>query len=249
MNASALKILIADDEAPARNRLRELLADCADDLATTIVAEAANGVEALEATEDHEPDVLLLDIRMPKMDGIEVAQHLQKLSAPPAVIFTSAYDIYAMQAFEVNAVDYLLKPLRVEKLLAALKKARRISPAAIQSLQSLAGTPRYLSIVERGKIILVPLDDVLFLRAELKYVTVRTAAREYLIEESLTQLEAQYAEVFIRIHRNCLVARNALAGFERSQEEASGWVAVLRDSSDRLAVSRRQMPVVKSFKR
>lgn len=247
--SGSLKILIADDEAPARNRLRELLTDCAAELATTVVAEAGDGVEALKAAEDRQPDLLLLDIRMPKMDGIEVAQHLQKLSAPPAVIFTSAYDIYAMQAFEVNAVDYLLKPIRGEKLLAALKKARRISPAGIQSLQSLAGTPRYLSIVERGKIALVPLKDVLFLRAELKYVTVRTAAREYLLEESLTQLEAQYAEVFMRIHRNCLVARDALAGFERAPEEASGWVALLRDSSERLAVSRRQMHVMKSFKR
>lgn len=249
MIAAILKVLIADDEAPARNRLRELLADSAAELATTVVGEASNGVEALAAVEEREPDVLLLDIRMPKMDGIEVAQHLQKLPAPPAVIFTSAYDIYAMQAFEVNAVDYLLKPIRGEKLLAALKKARRISPAGMQSLQNLAGPPRYLSIVERGKIVLVPLDEVLFLRAELKYVTVRTAAREYLLEESLTQLEAQYAEVFIRIHRNCLVARKALAGFERAPAEASGWVAVLRDSAERLAVSRRQIHVVKSFKR
>lgn len=249
MTAAALKVLIADDEAPARNRLRELLADHGAEFATTVVAEAANGVEALEVSEDRQPDVLLLDIRMPRMDGIEVAQHLQKLSAPPAVIFTSAYDIYAMQAFEVNAVDYLLKPVRGEKLLTALKKARRISAAGIESLQSLAGTPRYLSIVERGKIVLVPLDDVLFLRAELKYVTVRTATREYLLEESLTQLEAQYSNVFLRIHRNCLVARNALAGFERAPQEASGWVAVLRESSERLAVSRRQMHVVKSFKR
>lgn len=247
--SAALKVLIADDESPARNRMRALLADRAREFATEVVAEAANGVEALEAMESRAPDVLLLDIRMPKMDGIEVAQHLQKLNAPPAVIFTSAYDIYAMQAFEVNAVDYLLKPVRGEKLLAALKKARRISPAGLQTLQTLAGPPRYLSIVERGKILLVPLDDVLYLRAELKYVTVRTLTREYLLEESLTQLEAQYPDFFLRIHRNCLVARKALAGFERSADEASGWVAVLRDSPDRLAVSRRQIHVVKSFRR
>src|SRR5437764_14825245 len=145
------------------------------------------------------------------MDGMESARHIAGMEAPPAIIFTTAFDGYAIKAFEVNAIDYLLKPIRQERLLAALKKTRAGPPVSREALDAAANQPRrHLSVHERGKIILVPLADVLFLRAELKYVTVRTAQREHLVEESLTTLEEEFADAFVRVHRNCLVARAAI---------------------------------------
>src|SRR5690349_11294895 len=204
-----LRVVIVDDEAPARSRMRDLLADCAVELPVTVVGEAASGPAALELLSREAADVVLLDIRMPEMDGIEVAQHLQRLDEPPAVV-------YAIRAFEVHAVDYLLKPIRLARLKEALARATRPKPDA---LREIARAPRtHLSAQERGKIHLIPVTDVIYLKAELKYVSVRTAAREYLIEESLTRLELEFAERFVRVHRNCLVARSAVRGFERSEE-------------------------------
>lgn len=255
-DAPALKILIVDDEAPARSRIRELLDDCAVDLHSSIVGEAANGLEALAILEGTPVDVALLDIRMPEMDGIELAGHLQKLAAPPAVIFTTAYDDYALKAFEVNAIDYLLKPIRAERLLAALKKARALTPDSVQALRDAADKPRsHLSVHERGRILLVPVEDIVYLKAELKYVTIRTAEREYLLEESLTRLEQEFAHVFVRIHRNCLVAKECIAGFERTEQEnnegelQAGWAVLLKGVAEKLPISRRQYAVVKDCKK
>ncbi len=243
-----LRILIVDDEAPARNRLRELLADCAASLPLAVAGEAANGREALEFAERQEIDVALLDIRMPEMDGLEAAEHLLKLERPPAVIFTTAYDGYAIQAFEVNAIGYLLKPVRPERLLAALTKAATAPPPRPESLRAAAGEPRrHLSTAERGKITLIPTADILYLRADLKYVAARTAEREYLLEESLNHLEREFGERFVRIHRNCLVAREAIAGFEKDEE--GGWAVRLRGCEEKLAVSRRQQHLVKELGR
>lgn len=251
-----LRVLIVDDEAPARNRLRELLADCAAEFPVTVSGEAANGIEALDQLLRHGADVVLLDIRMPAMDGIELAQHLQKMPQPPAVIFTTAYDDYAIKAFEVNAIDYLLKPIRSERLAAALKKASALTPAGVHALQDAVGRPRtHFSVTERGRILLVPVADIVYLKAELKYVTLRTLAREYLLEESLTRLEQEYAASFVRIHRNCLVARNHIAGFEKSDEVAesgehqANWVVLLKGLEEKLPVSRRQHHIIKEFKR
>lgn len=167
MSTQALRVLIVDDEAPARNRLRDLLADVAVEVPVQVVGEAANGRDALAAAAD--ADVLLLDVRMPGMDGIEVAQHLQKLDRPPAVIFTTAYDTYAIRAFELHAVDYLLKPIRAARLQEALSRAPVRHRAPV--LQALSQAPRAcLSAMERGKVHLIPVEDVLFLRAELKYM-------------------------------------------------------------------------------
>jgi two-component system response regulator AlgR len=243
--------LIVDDEAPARRRLRELIADCGNDIALAITGEAANGRAALECFAETPADVVLLDIRMPDMDGIELARHLEKLERAPAVIFTTAYDAYAIRAFEVHAVDYLLKPIRASRLREALVRAGAAARPAVGALASLAAKARaYLSATERGRVNLIPIGEVIYLKAELKYVTVRTAAREYLVEESLTKLEEEYGSRFVRVHRNCLVARDAIRGFEREVEEGEGrWIVVLKACDERIYVSRRQQHVIRELAR
>jgi len=240
------RIVIVDDEAPARQRLRDLLADCAEEFPHTVVGEAADGRAALALLAREGADVVLLDIRMPEMDGIEVAQHLRQLEPPPAVVFATAYDAYAIRAFEVHAVDYLLKPIRLARLKEALARASRPRPEA---LREIARNPRtHLSAQERGRIHLIPIADVIYLKAELKYVSVRTAAREYLIEESLTRLEQEFGARFARVHRNCLVARAAVRGFERSEQGGeTHWVVLLAGVDERIAVSRRQHYIVREL--
>jgi two-component system response regulator AlgR len=244
------RILIADDEAPARARLRDLLDECRESFPLAIVDEARNGREALEVINREKVDIVLLDIRMPEIDGMEAARHIAGMAEPPAIIFTTAFDSYAIKAFEVNAIDYLLKPIRAERLLVALGKTRAAPPISREALEAASNQPRrHLSVHERGKIILVPLAEVLYLRAELKYVTVRTEEREHLVEESLTHLEEEFADAFVRIHRNCLVARAAIAGFERNADETeSGWAVVIKGTGEKLPVSRRQHSVVKQFR-
>jgi two-component system, LytTR family, response regulator AlgR len=257
VTAAPLRVLIVDDEAPARSRLRDLLGDCAQSMPLTIAGEAQHGREALEQLGETRPDVILLDIRMPVMDGIETAEHLLKLENPPAVIFTTAYDDYAIKAFEVNAVDYLLKPIRVERLAGALQKARAIAANRIEAIKLATGKARaHLSIADRGRIVLVPVGDIAYLKAELKYVTVKTLEKEFLLEESLVKLEQEFQDRFVRIHRNCLIARDYIGGFERSENDTeegenagSGWVVVIRGTSEKLPVSRRQQQVLKEFKR
>ena len=246
-----LRVFIVDDEPPARNRLRDLLHDCGEQLPLEISGEAGNGQEALDKLMEPPADVVLLDIRMPQMDGVELARHLQKLPKPPVVIFTTAYDAYAIKAFELHAIDYLLKPIRLGRLFDALNRARAAVPVQTEVLRELLPEPRkHLSIHERGKIHLVPVEQVLFLRAELKYVTVRTAEHEYLLEESLTALEKEFAARFVRIHRNCLVAKDAIEGFEKGdgeEGEGSGWMVKLKGLDELLAISRRQQHIVKEF--
>lgn len=246
----AARILIADDEAPARSRLRDLLDDARSEFPLALVDEARNGREVLDVLNREKLDIVLLDIRMPDMDGLEAARHIAGMPEPPAIIFTTAFDSYAIKAFEVNAIDYLLKPIRLERLLTALRKTRASPPVSRQALDAAANLPRrHLSVHERGKIHLVPIPEILYLRAELKYVTVRTAQREYLVEESLTHLEEEFGEVFVRVHRNCLVARAAIGGFERNADESeSGWAVLVKATGEKLAVSRRQQHVVKQFR-
>ena len=239
-----LNILIADDEAPARNRLRDLLAEI-DNVA--IVAEAKNGIEAIDLALETKPDLLLLDIRMPVMDGIEAAQHAQKLEPKPHIIFTTAFDAYAIKAFDLNAIDYLLKPIRLERLQAAIDKAHALQPKQLASLKPLQKMRTHLSIHERGRVLLVPIETIIYLRAELKYITVRTIEREYLLEESLTNLEAEFGERFIRLHRNCLVAPSFIAGYEKRTNENNEqqWVAILKNIAETIAISRRQQHLVR----
>lgn len=239
-----LKILIADDEAPARNRMRDLLGDIEGVL---VIAEASNGKEAIDLAQTTKPDVMLLDIRMPLMDGIEAAQHAQKLDPRPHIIFTTAFDAYAIKAFDLNAIDYLLKPIRLERLQTAINKAHALKPLPLEALKPLQKMRSHLSIHERGRVLLVPIDTIIYLRAELKYITVRTAEREYLIEESLTHLEAEFGERFLRLHRNCLAAAEFIAGYEKRLNEANEaqWVALLRGVPETIAISRRQQHLVR----
>jgi two-component system response regulator AlgR len=244
------RVLVADDEAPARSRLRDLLDDCREAFPLVLVDEARTGREVLDVLNREKVDIVLLDIRMPDMDGLEAARHIAGMPEPPGIIFTTAFDSYAIKAFEVNAIDYLLKPIRLERLLTALRKTRAGGPVSREALDAAANQPRrHLSVHERGKIHLVPVAEILYLRAELKYVTVRTAQREYLVEESLTHLEEEFGDVFVRVHRNCLVARQAIGGFERNADESeSGWAVLVKATGEKLAVSRRQQHVVKQFR-
>jgi two-component system response regulator AlgR len=245
-----MRVFIADDEAPARERLKELLGDIAAEVPTTVAGEAQNGFEVLDRLPHSAAQVLLLDIHMPGMSGLEVARHLALLPEAPTVVFVTAHERHAVEAFELNALDYLLKPVRAARLAAALKKAAAGGPPGREQLaRAASGAREYLSVAERHRIVLVPLRDVVFLRAEQKYVTLRTRASEHLIEESLVALEREFGERFVRIHRNCLVARSAIRGFERgsgAMEEAH-WLVVLDGVAERLPVSRRQWPLLREL--
>jgi len=245
-----IRVVIIDDEQPARSRLRELLEDCRSELPHSVAGEAANGVEGLQVAAAAQADVVLVDIHMPEMSGIEFARHLQVLERPPAVIFVTAHDQYAVEAFEVNALDYLTKPVRAARLLSALRKAASGARLTRGVLESIDPAPRrHFSVAERGRLTLVPVAEVIYLRAELKYVTLRTREREHLVEESLTQIEQEFGSVFVRIHRNCLVARRWIRGFERGAETEGevGWSVVLEGLEEKLPVSRRQWPQVKTL--
>ncbi len=247
---SELRVFIADDEELARERLRALLGDMAAELPTRVVGEAGNGIDVIEQLPASGAQVLLLDIQMPGMDGLEVARHLAALPAAPAVVFVTAHDRHAVEAFELNALDYLMKPVRASRLAAALRKAAASGPAPAERVARAAGGAReYFSVAERNRIALVPVRDVIYCKAELKYVTLQTLQREHLIEESLVALEKEFAERFVRVHRNCLVARSAIRGFERAAgpDEEPHWVVLLEGVAERIPVSRRQWPVVKDL--
>jgi two-component system response regulator AlgR len=232
--------------------LRELLDDCAAVLPIAIIGEAQHGREALDILHSAPTDLVLTDIHMPGMDGIELARHLLKLAHPPVVIFTTAFHQHALAAFEVNAVDYLVKPVRVQRLLAALQKVPRLKPMTIEKLTQLpAAARRFLSVAERSRVVLVPVDEVIYLKAELKYITIRTAQREYLLEESLTRLEQEFGARFVRVHRNCLVARDFIRGFERraNDDGDAHWEVLLHGIDESLPVSRRQQYIVREIGR
>jgi two-component system response regulator AlgR len=232
-----LRALIVDDEAPARERLRRLLEEIGD---VAVVGEATNGMEALDRCAALDPDVVLLDVRMPGMDGIEAARHLATLEEPPAVIFTTAYDEYALAAFEMEAVGYLLKPVRREKLARAVRHAARLAGPQLARLaeQSQLGRRRTQICARLGdQLRLVPLEDVLYFNAGQKYVTMRHCGGRELIDESLRALEQEFAPDFIRIHRNSLVARRYVQAVERNPE---GHLLVrLTGCEEALQVSRR----------
>lgn len=249
MSNAPLRIFIADDEPPARSRLRELLDDLQAECPNEVVGEAGNGFDVLEHLPGSGAEVLLLDIDMPGLRGIEVARHLAPIAGGPAVVFVTAHDAHAVEAFELSALDYLLKPVRVARLSAALRKARQAGPPAMAALERAHTVPRmHFSIVERNRIHLVPVSSVLYLKAEQKYVTLRTREREYLIEESLVSLEKEFSGALLRIHRNCLVSRSAIAGFERAPggaDDEAHWEVLVEGVPERLPVSRRQWAEVR----
>lgn len=231
-----LKVLIVDDEPPARERLRSLLVEIAD---ITVVGEAVNGQQALVRAHELAPDVILLDVRMPGMDGIEVARHLNALAEPPAVIFTTAFDEYAVNAFEAHAVGYLLKPIRKEKLAAALDRAGRLTRPQLQKIAAASNEKRRTHIAARRRegLRLIPIEDIQYFFADQKYTTVRHINGEDLIDDSLRALEEELEASFVRIHRNALVSVRYLERIERNSE--GQYFVRLRGCEAPLQVSRR----------
>ena len=238
-----MKILVVDDEPPARARLKSLLAEMEG---AQVVGEAGHGAAALDAVTATGAEVVLLDIRMPGMDGLEAAAHLARLEQPPAVIFTTAYDAHALEAFEANAVDYLLKPIRRERLEAALAKAGSLTRAQLRQVAGEVepGTSRtHVSATLHGNLKLVPVELVRYFRAEHKYVTARHPEGELVLDEALSALEEEFAGRFLRVHRNALVACAHVRGLERDGE---GRHCVLFDGiEDRVEVSRRMLAQVR----
>jgi two-component system response regulator AlgR len=242
-----MKVLIVDDEKLARVRLRELIMKIGGH---AVVGEAINGSDAIEKSMELSPDVLLMDIRMPVMDGLEAAMHLMSMDEPPAVIFTTAYDEHALEAFEVNAVDYLLKPIRKDRLAMALQRAHSVTVKQLREVNRAQDEPNersHISVQLRGKISLIPVKDIIYFLADSKYVTVRTPGERHLIEESLVSLEEEFGERFLRIHRNALVATGAIRGIEK--QPSGRWQVVCKGVDDRLDVSRRHTAAVRRWVR
>lgn len=245
-----MNILIVDDEAPARTRLRQLLADMGKNY--EVIGEAANGWEALKQCSAVAVDLVLLDIRMPGLDGLGTATRLAEHTPPPAVVFITAYEEHALQAFDRQAVDYLLKPVRRERLAIALQRAQSLTRPQLQTLENLIsestsplappvteGKRQHICISIRGALLKVALDEVYYFRAEQKYVMVRYTQGEVLLEESLKELEEEFPERFVRVHRNALVAREQIEALERIAE--GHYQIRLRNCPDRLEVSRRNL--------
>lgn len=232
MTTAPLRVLIVDDEPLARARLRALLDAQA---AVEVAGEAGDGQAALDACAALHPDLVLLDIAMPGIDGLDTARQLAAFRPRPAVVFCTAFDAHALSAFEAQALDYLVKPVRGERLVAALDKVRTF--LAGRTRQAGSGARAHLCARLRGSLRLIPVEDIHYLQADEKYVVVHHARGEDLIEESLKSLETEFAGRFVRIHRNCLVAREEIVELRRSPE---GHVqAVLRSVPQPLEVSRR----------
>ncbi len=238
-----MKVLVVDDEALARDRLCAMLTEMPG---YTVCGQAANGSEALAQAEHMQPDAVLMDIRMPGMDGLEAARHLQALAQPPAIIFTTAYNDYAIAAFETHVVDYLLKPVRMERLQEALENTRRLTrvqAAALQQADAGDTARQQICARVRGSLQLIPVDEIRFFLADQKYVNLCTAEQAVLIEETLKSLEEEFTGQFIRIHRNALVAVKYLAGLEKGSEGNSQ--VRLHGVDDLLEVSRRHVSDVR----
>lgn len=228
-----LKALIVDDEPHARARLAALLRELHQ---VEVIGEAGDAVETLALLEHIAPDILYLDVRMPGMSGLELARHLARLPAPPAIVFTTAYGEHAMEAFEAEAVGYLLKPVRKEKLAAATERAQRLSARQVAAVA--APEPRaHLPVRHREGIRLLRVEDIICLLAEQKYTTVRHTGGDDLVEDSLRQLETEFGSRFIRVHRGALVNRDFLEGVERRED--GSYVARVRGLEEPLPVSRR----------
>ena len=242
-----MKILVVDDEAPARERLRRLIEELGDGY--EVVGEATNGEMALAAAKESDADLVLMDQMMPGMSGLDAAAALAELDPPPAVVLVTAHPEYALDAFEHNVADYLVKPVRRERLKAALDRLPRMTrpQRAILERPDGSGRRRHLSAHYRGGVQTVQVEEVLYLLAEQKYVTVRHASGRMLIDESLKSLEQEFPERFVRIHRNALVAIEQLVGLEKAADGAS--LAVLAGCEERLPVSRRHLPEIRRFLR
>lgn len=250
-NPLPLRVLIVDDEPLARQRLASLVNECLQPRCT-IVAQCADAQQAHQAVVEHLVDVALLDVQMPGSTGLELAALWKRLPFPPVVVFVTAYSDHALKAFELEAADYLTKPVKRERLFAALARAaKRVVHHAAQHAAAGVDTP-VLVVTERGRIVRVPVREVLYLKAELKYVTLRTATHSYLLDDSLIDLEQRLGDQVLRVHRNALVARAAVRALERrkladSDDEGNeiGWAVQVAATGEWLAVSRRQASAVR----
>ncbi len=240
-----MKVLIVDDEPLARKRLSRLIEEVGG---CEILAEASNGKEALMRSSELNPDIVLLDVRMPEMDGIETAQQLARLANPPAVIFTTAFSEHALHAFDAQAIDYLVKPIRKERLEQAIAKAHKLNRVQLASLEQSNEARKgraHLSVTVRGNIEVLPIDAIIFFHADQKYVRVRTARIEALIEDSLKQLEDEFPQSFLRVHRNALVNVDYITGIEKDM--LGRCFVKLRDSDEKIEISRRLLPEVRRY--
>ncbi|MBS1202653.1 MAG: DNA-binding response regulator [Chromatiaceae bacterium] len=244
-----MKVLVVDDEAPARQRLIRLLSEL--DGAYELAGEAADGIDAVEQCRSKPIDVVLLDVQMPGMSGLDAAREMAQLQPPPAVILVTAFEQYALAAFEHKVEDYLVKPVRRERLQEALERVRvptRPQRASLgQDDEAHAGRRRFLSAHYRGGLQTVPIQNVIYLLAEYKYVTVRHTGGELLVDESLKSLEDEFPDLFLRVHRNALVARARLFGLEKTND--GGTEVRLRDCNERLPVSRRHLAEIRRWLR
>lgn len=242
-----LTAIVVDDESLARARMRTLLGDCRQP-SVQCVGEAANAVQAMALLQHQVVHVALIDIHMPGADGLTLARSMQALAQSPALIFVTAHTEHAVHAFDLEAVDYLTKPVRLERLQSALQKVERL----VQTRQGLAAADAHaevLIIQERGRTERIPLQHIIYFKAELKYVTVRTATRSYILDGALNDLEDKYRTDFVRIHRNALIARRAVRAVEKhfDAEEGEGWAVRLNGVDELLAVSRRQLAAVREL--
>ena len=242
-------VLIADDESHARERLNKLLLQLNKDFPIGEILQATNGLEAFqlidEADDNSKPAIVFLDIGMPEMNGLELAHHISKMRKPPLIVFVTSHSEHAVDAFDAKALDYILKPARVERVKEVFEKIDQIALTKEKfSNDDLAAaglkTRTHLSVSERGKVRLIPIDDILYFKAELKYTTIKTIDKEFLTEEPLIGLENEFGDKFLRIHRNCLIPMIKLKGFERNKADESGWCAIIDGCQERLPVSRRQ---------
>ena len=239
-----MKILIVDDEKPARDRLSRMVNSLTEH---EVVAEAGDGKQALQKAQASDPDVVLMDIRMPGMDGIQAARHLSELEQPPAIIFTTAYADHALEAFETHAVDYLLKPVRKERLQEALEASIKPSRAQLsQQNEALSEIEvrQHICARVRGDLVLVPIDSIYYFQADQKYVTVRHIGGEVLIEDALKSLEKEFGERFYRIHRNALVSLERIGGMQSGKD---GNQVTFQDIDAVLEISRRHLPGIRKI--
>jgi len=229
-----LRVLVVDDEPLARERLSHLVEELPE---TELAGVAANGEEALLLAGRLKPEVVLLDVRMPGMDGLEAARHLARMPEPPAVIFTTAFEEHALAAFDAQAAGYLLKPVRPEKLQEALARARTPTRAQLTRIaEGVAGPRTRIAVRTRDQLKLIPIEHVLCFIAEQKYTTLRHTGGEELIEEPLKALEDEFGARFVRVHRNALASVDHIEAMDR---DAEGHHHVRLRGGSTLPVSRR----------
>ena len=237
-----MKVLVVDDEPLARQRLEQLLKQI-ESVAEVFLAN--NGQQAIEMSQQISPDLVLLDIRMPGIDGLETAQHLSQLNNAPAIIFTTAYDEYALDAFKVSAVDYLLKPVRLERLAESLERACQLNRVQLQAIRTQPSGRSNITAKISGNIKLIPVAEVYYFQADQKYVTVKHQKGETIIEDTLKELQSEFEDSFIRVHRNALVAKKFITGVHKNHQGHT--FITIEGCAEEVEISRRHLAAVKKL--